>query len=371
MFLRIITPLIKQQCFAGKVIIIYGPRQVGKTTITQTIQQSFPDKKSLYLTGDDIEIKEILIPSIKVLSSLVASYDLIIIDEAQRITDIGLVLKLLVDTYPDKQFIATWSSSFELANTVSEPLTGRAYIHYLYPLSLEEIGQAISTISLEQRMIYGSYPESLSPIHQTPQQYLKSLIDNYLYKDLLNYEGIKKFDIIYKLVQALALQIGNEFSYMELARTIGSNKDTVAKYITILEQAFIIKTLAPLHNNQRKEIKSHKKVYFWDLGVRNAVINNFNPLSLRNDVGQLWENLCFIERTKYISYHQILHNQYFWRKTAWPEIDYIEQSNDHYHAREFKYSTHKWASLPQDFAQSYPSHDFDVIRPDTIVDFVM
>ena len=323
------------------------------------------------LPSDDIEVQQLRQPSLKVIYSLIASYDLIVFDEAQRVPNIWLILKLIVDTYPDKQCIATWSSSFDLAHSIIEPLTGRSYIYHLYPLSLKEIyaDWPLSQIILEQRMLYGSYP-ALFEEHISSPLYLKSLFDNYLYKDILMFEWIKKHSLIIKLIQALALQIWNEFSYQELATLLWSNKATIAKYVLILEQAFIIKTLAPLHTNQRREIKSHKKVYFRDLGVRNAAINNFNPLSLRNDVGQLWENLVFIERTKHITYNNILHNQYFWRETAGPEIDYIEQYGTQYDCLEFKYSSKKWASLPVGFSKKYANHSFDVIRSDTIGNFI-
>lgn len=367
MFDRTITWDIINNCFLWKWIIIYWPRQVGKTTITKQIQKKFTDKNIYYATGDDLDIQQLWEPRISVLSNIVSGYDIVIIDEAQRIKNIWLVLKLLIDTYPEKQFIATWSSSFDLANKVSEPLTWRTYIYHLYPLSLWEIYNGVFTKSiLEQRMTFWSYPDVINTNNINPSQYLKNMVDNYLYKDILWYDGIQKYDIIIKLLQALALQIWNEFSILEIANTIWSNKDTVTKYINILEQAFIIKTLSPLHTNQRREIKSHKKVYFWDLWIRNALINNFNPMHIRNDVWQLWENLCFIERTKYISYNHILHNQYFWREASWLEIDYIEQYNDKYDCREFKYSTQKWWSLPSTFATKYICNKFEVIRNDNI-----
>ncbi len=371
MYTRTIEKNLIWQCFQSKVIILYGPRQVGKTTLTKQISAYFSEKKILFINWDDIEVQQLWQASQKVIDSLIVSYDIIIFDEAQRIKNIWLILKIIVDNYPMKQCIATGSSSFDLAHSITEPLTGRAYIHYLYPLSLEELyGQTpLSQIVLEERMMYGAYPV-LFEWSISSSVYLKSLFDNYLYKDILMFEGIKKHALIIKLIQALALQIWNEVSYQELAVLLWSNKDTIAKYMMILEQAFIIKTLSPFHTNQRKEIKAHKKVYFWDLWVRNAAINNFNPLSMRNDVGQLWENLVFIERTKYIQYHSILHNQYFWRETAGAEIDYIEQYGDYYDCREFKYSPKKWWSLPVWFSKKYPHHSFDVIRTDTIGPFV-
>lgn len=372
MIQRTITPTLIKQCFTRKAIIIYWPRQVGKTTLVKQIQEQFWERPSLYVSGDENETREIRQPSSTILKSLVTGYDLIIIDEAQKIKEIGNILKLLVDTYPEKQIIATGSSSFDLAYSISEPLTWRAYIHHLYPLSLEEIyGQTpLIPTRLEQRMLYGAYPEVVQPQHLSGKEYLTSLFNNYLYKDILSYEGIKKHELIVKLIQALALQIGNEYRYLELANTLWSDKQTIAKYMLILEQAFIITTLPPLYSNQRKEIKSHKKVYFRDLWVRNAAINNFSPLHMRNDVWQLRENLCIIERTKYISYYNLPHKQYFWRISAGPEIDYIEQSDNQYDCREFKYSTNKGASLPAKFADTYEQHSFTVIRPDTIGEFV-
>lgn len=371
MFARIILDDMIAKCFTGKAIILYWPRQVGKTTLTLQLQEQFLGKKISVWNGDDSETQSLFQPSFKVLQRLVHGYDIIILDEAQRIKNIGLVLKLLVDNFPEKQVIATGSSSFDLSNSINEPLTWRSYIYHLYPLSLWEIyTQPLTKVLLEERMIFGSYPDVVIPKQSSASEYLKHLVDHYLYKDLLGYAGIKKYDLILKLLQALALQIGNEFSYVELANTVGADKDTVQKYINIFEQAFIITTLAPLHTNQRRVIKSHKKIYFRDLWVRNALLNNFNPLALRGDVGALRENLCFIERTKYLSYHHILHNQYFWRDyNAW-EIDYIEQYGDHYDCYEFKYSEKKWASLPKSFAWDYPSNSFTVIRNDTLDEFL-
>jgi uncharacterized protein len=372
MIQRTITKQLIEWCFHGKALILYWPRQVGKTTLVKDIQNHFSAKSSLYVSWDDIETQEIRKPSLNLLTSIISHYDIIVIDEAQKIQDIWNIIKILVDSFPQKQIIATGSSSFDLAYSISEPLTWRAIIHHLYPLSLEEIyGQTpLTTIALEQKMIYGSYPNVIEPKHLSWQEYLTSLFNNYLYKDILSFEGIKKHSLIVKLIQVLALQIWNELNYAKLADILWSNKDTIAKYVLILEQAFIIKTLSPLFSNQKREIKAHKKVYFWDLWVRNAAINNFNPLALRNDTWQLRENLCFIERTKYISDHNIHHKQYFRRETAWSEIDYIEQHWEQYDCFECKYSPKKWASLPKAFNKNYPNNTFDVIRTDTIWWFI-
>lgn len=370
MFTRIITSQLIDACFRKKAIILYWPRQIGKTTSCKTIIAHFPSKKSLYISGDDSDIIQLRQPSLSFLSQSVAWYDIVVIDEAQRIQNIWLIIKLLVDNFPEKQIITTGSSSFDLANTIVEPLTGRALFWYLYPLSIQETNPIgiLSTSQLEQKLIYGSYPNVVAPDYLNPSEYLKLLVDQYLYKDIIAFDGIKKSSNILKLLQALALQIGSEFSYTELANTVGMDKNTIQKYISILEQSFIIKVLRPLHRNQRREIKSLNKLYFRDLGVRNALLNNFNPLSLRSasDIGALWENFCIIERTKYIHYNKIAHNQYFWREVAGAEIDYIEQYGDQYDCYECKFSEKKWASLPITFAQWFPHNNFTVWRPDTI-----
>ena len=370
MYKRIILPQLIDACFHSKAIIIYGPRQVGKTTLCRELLEKFPNKKSLYISWDDREVMQTRVPALSILSSMVIGHDIIVLDEAQRIQDIWLIIKLLVDNFPEKQIIATWSSSFDLANTIVEPLTGRAFFWYLYPLSIQEISPhaPISIIQQEQRLIYGNYPNVLLPQYLSPQEYLKLLVDQYLYKDIIAFDGIKKSSLILKLLQALALQIGSEFSYTELANTIWADKNTVQKYVSILEQAYIIKILTPLHTNQRREIKSLNKIYFRDLWVRNALINNFNPLNLRNasDIWALWENFCVIERTKYIHYNKIPHKQYFWRDWNIAEIDYIEQYWDQYDAFECKFSEKKWASIPLSFTRIYPQHSFTLRRPDTI-----
>ncbi|MDR2415550.1 MAG: ATP-binding protein [Candidatus Peribacteria bacterium] len=226
MYTRTIHDDIINKCFSGKAIILYGPRQVGKTTLVKQIQTQFINKTSLYLSGDDKETQEILEPSLRSLRPMVMPYDLIIIDEAQRIVDVGLIIKLLVDTFPEKQIIATGSSSFDLANKTSEPLTGRAYLYKLYPLSIEEIfpSEPLSSQLIQQRLLYGAYPDVVIPKHQSPEEYLSHLVENYLYKDILIYDGIQKTHIITKILQALALQIGSEFSYNEIATTVGVDK---------------------------------------------------------------------------------------------------------------------------------------------------
>lgn len=351
---------------------MYGPRQVGKTTLTKSIQQHFSTKKTLVINGDDLDIQDSWKASVQFLTAATYEYNLIIIDEAQRITNIWLIIKILVDNFPQKQIIATGSSSFDLANKIVEPLTGRALMYHLYPLSLQEIypHEPLTSSVLSQRMLYGSYPDVVVPKILWPESYLKSLVDNYLYKDIISFDGIKKSSLIIKILQALALQISNEFSYFEIANLVGADKSTVEKYIRILEQAFIIKLLHPLHNNQRREIKSNKKVYFRDLWVRNALIGNFKPLNMRQDVGALRENLFIIERIKYQSYRQALCNNYFWREVEGKEIDFVEVYNDFYECFECKYSIKKSTSIPTNFAHYYKDHDFHIVHSENIANRV-
>lgn len=373
MLSRTLLERVISNCYKGKAIILYGARQVGKTTLTTAIKDHFPDKKTLYLTGDDVVTQEYLQPTRVRLDEIVAWNELIIIDEAQRITNIGLILKLLVDAYPAKQVIATGSSSFDLANQIVEPLTGRAYIFQIYPFSLEELSAHDRTLyhitSLEKRLIYGMYPEVALSNDVQAVDYLKTLITHYLYKDILAYDWIKKSSSIMKLLQALAFQVGNEVSYNELSQIVGIDKGTIEKYIDILEQNFIVKRLQPLYRNQRQEIKALKKIYFCDLWIRNAIINNFNTLSFRNDIWALRENFCFLERSKYLSNHFVYRNQYFWRShTSW-EVDYVEEYDGKYDCYEFKWSDHKKASLPKQFVQFYTPATFSIIRPSSLREF--
>lgn len=373
MFQRKILPSLINRCFKKKAIIIYGARQVGKTTLCKEVGKHFSEKEFFYCTGDDNNIHNILQADLPLLSKLMQWFDGIIIDEAQRVTQIGLIIKLLVDHFPEKQVIATWSSSFDLANKITEPLTGRAWIYHLHPLSLEEtLKPAILTESIiVERLLYGSYPECITTTEQTPVEYLRGLVNNYLYKDILMYEGIQKPHLVNKILKALALQIWSEVSYTELANTVDANKVTIEKYITILEQANIITILHPLHNNQRREIKMNKKIYFRDLWVRNAVINNFLPLDARNDVGALRENFCIIERMKFTDYNNLGVEHKFRRRTDAGEIDLVEHKDDHYTCFECKRNNKKWSSLPPRFAEHYHNNSYHILTPQTAWEFLL
>lgn len=364
---RRVEKKINQYLWKNKVIIIYGARQVGKTTLVKNIVKSFPSLSSLYLNCDEQDIKQKLERAVTStqLKEIIGNHRLIIIDEAQRITEIGLKLKLLIDNYPQQQIIATGSSSFDLANTIVEPLTGRNISFWLYPLSLNELQAIYSPIELsrilETLLVFGTYPAVIkSPSLEEKQTNISYIANNYLYKDILRFQGLKASRIVIKLLQALALQIGNEVSYNELANLLGIAKETVAFYINLLEQAFVIFTLPPFSRNKRKELKKLRKIFFYDVGVRNALINNFNPLSLRADIGQLWENFVISERRKKWFWLTNRANSYFWRTYDRQEIDLIEEKGGELAAFEIKWQKIR-KKPPKAWQETYPQSRWTAI----------
>ncbi|MFA5917245.1 MAG: ATP-binding protein [Candidatus Gracilibacteria bacterium] len=372
---RKITKEIEDNIFKGKIIIIYGPRQVGKTTLVRALLSKYGNTDDYY-NCDEPDIRLSLTNKTSTeLRSFFGDKKLIVIDEAQRVENIGITLKLLIDNYPDIQIIATGSSSFDLANKINEPLTGRKYEYHLYPFSIEELNSKYSKLELtrfkDENMIFGLYPEVFFSSQNDKIKNLKILVDSYLYKDILSFGNIRKPDMIIKLLQALALQVGNQVSYTELANLIGVDKNTIENYIIILEKAFIIFRLGSFSRNLRNEIKFSKKIYFYDLGVRNALINNFNPLELRQDTGALWENFLISERIKYNSNNFLYVNSYFWRTFTQQEIDYIEESGDKLSAYEFKYSVNKKPKPLKNFIEAYLKSSFEIINGDNYLDFVM
>jgi predicted AAA+ superfamily ATPase len=374
MLTRSLHPLLKDSLFKQKVIILYGPRQVGKTTLLKLIQQEFPDR-SEYFLADRPAVKELFrYQNIDQNLSKFKDYKLILLDEAQNIPDIGTTLKIIHDTDPKIQIIATGSSSFDLSNETQEPLTGRSIQFEMYPLTLTELATNMSIIDqdglISDMLIYGSYPEVRFPGKFTSLDRLQNIASNYLYKDVLSLVDINKPELLEKLLQALALQIGSEVSYSELANLLDVSIPTIERYINLLEKSFIIFKLRSLARNHRTEINKSRKIYFWDLGIRNYLINNFNQLRLRDDVGKLWENFCVLERIKYLKYSQILAGSYFWRNYAQAEIDYIEESGGSFDAFEFKFNPKKKARLPKNFDSNYKVRSFQVISPSTIFDFV-
>lgn len=368
---RTIASQIKAKLYKGKAIIIYGPRQVGKTTLVRQLQAEVPD--SLYLNCDEPDIRAKL--ENKTSTELVAFIGpkrLVVVDEGQRVRNIGLTLKLLVDAYPQMQIVATGSSSFDLANQIAEPLTGRAYEFHLFPLSVREISSVHDRLTLERLkdrwLIYGNYPEVITRPAEA-EEIVKNIATNYLYKDALQFQVLKKTEVMEKLLQALALQVGQQVSYTELANLLAIDSQTVEKYIEILQQAFVIFKLPPFSRNLRKELAKTRKIYFWDNGIRNALINNFNPVSLRGDVGVLWENFLIAQRIMTIVNERRSFNRYFWRTWDKAEIDYVEEVGGNLAAFEIKWQGGK-QKPPKAWRETYSQAAFKVINSQNWLEFL-
>lgn len=373
MIKRALETVIQQKLFKGKAILLFGPRQSGKSTLIETVLKR-QDKPFLYMNGDEADVREILTETTSTkLKALTGNKEIVFIDEAQRIANIGLTLKLFTDQIKNVQVIATGSSAFELSSQVNEPLTGRKYEYQLYPLSFSEMvqyhGLLLEKRSIEHRLIYGYYPEIVTNKGEE-RELLKLLANSYLYKDLLMLDQIKKPLLLEKLLKALALQVGSEINYHEIAQTIGSDSKTVDKYIDLLEKTFVVFRLPAFSRNVRNEIKKGKKVYFYDCGIRNAIINNFKSTSTRTDIGALWENFVIAERMKHLRYHDIDATHYFWRTTQQQEIDLIEEQGDNLLAFEFKWSRTEKVRFPQTFTANYPQAETKVISPENVEDFI-
>jgi uncharacterized protein len=372
-FQRICLKNIKDWLFKGKTLIIIGPRQVGKTTLIKEILSE--NQNTLLLDGDDVEVRDLLSQNnIKLLERVIGNAKMVFIDEAQRINNIGLSAKIIHDNFKDVQLILSGSSALDLNQAVSESLTGRKITFYLYPLSLQELSLKHHFIEmnqdLENRIIYGNYPDVVNQ-KGNEVTLLKELVESYLYKDILALSNIKMPEVLHKLVQALAYQIGNEVSLNELSNLLGISKETVANYINLLEKAFVVFSVRSLSRNLRNEIKSNRKIYFYDTGVRNAVIQNYNALELRNDKGALWENFMISERIKYNEYRKYFFHFYFWRTREQQEIDWIEERNGHFAAFEFKWQHAAKAKISKTFTNAYPNHSFHAIDRENYWDFVV
>lgn len=372
-FKRTIQNTIEKNLFKGKVIVIYGARRVGKTTLVKQTLENYPDGK--YINCDLLQYKAALeTTNSELLGDFIGKARLLILDEAQNIKDIGKVLKIMADTFPRVQVIATGSSSFELSNKLSEPLTGRSRFYHLYPFSMEELGQKHSLIELDAKinniLRFGLYPEVFGRSEEEATEELQNIASTYLFKDVLQLDNLKRSDLIFKLLKALALQAGNEISYNELARLLGENVHTVKRYIEILEQAFIIFRLPSFSQNLRKELGKRNKIYFFDVGIRNAIINNFSPIDLRNDVGALWENFCIVERIKNNHFQRVFKNYYFWRTYNQKEIDFVEEYNGKLEAFEFKWNPKNTVKPPKDFLTAYPDAGFTVINNKNYFGFI-
>jgi hypothetical protein len=350
-----------------------GPRQAGKTTLLKKI---FVNKEELlWLNGDEIDVQKLFSNiSASRLKAVLGTKTLLIIDEAQRIEDIGLRLKLITDTLPEIQLIATGSSAFELANKVNEPLTGRKWEYHMWPLSFGEMvshhGLLEEKRLVPHRLLYGYYPDVVT--HPGDEmEVLKQLSDSYLYKDILSWEQVQKPDKLTKLLQALAFQIGSQVSYHELGHTCGLDSKTVEKYIVLLEQTYIIFRLGSFSRNLRNELKNSKKIYFYDNGIRNAVIANFNQIENRSDIGPLWENFLISERIKKLNYSRKWSNYWYWRTKEQKEIDFVEESDGRITAFEFKWNTRIKVKPPKQFLENYPNATFEVITPENYEDFLL
>jgi uncharacterized protein len=367
MITRLLQSQITQELYKNQVIVLYGPRRSGKTTLVREILKT--QQNSEYFNCEEEFVKNILSKndSSRILNFF-GDRDIIVLDEAQVIPEIGQRLKLLYDTKPELQIIATGSSSFDLANQVGSPLLGRMRQFTLYPFSTGEIineyGSSFVYKNLEKLMIYGFYPQAFDKTNQEAKQSLIKISQGNLYKDILAYQELKKPALLSKLTLLLAINIGKELNYNWLAQRLNTSIVTIENYLDLLQKVFIIYKLNSLQKNLSKEISRGFKIYFTDLGLRNCLIENFNLLEMRTDVGGVWENFCVIEKLKQIQYQQTNSKLYFWRTTDQQEIDLVEVKNGLYNAFEFKYNERKTPKLPNQFAKAYPNHKFNVINPD-------
>lgn len=371
---RSIADQLRARIGKGKVLLLFGPRQSGKTTLVREIATD-SGLDTLWLSGDEADTRTLLSNTTSTrLKALFGSKKLVIIDEAQRVANIGLTLKLCADMIPEVQVIATGSSAFELADATSEPLTGRKYEYHLFPLSFGEMvahhGVMVEKRLLEHRLIYGCYPEVVTSPGEE-RELLSLLADSYLYKDVFSLGLTKKPALLERIVQALALQIGSEVSYNELGQLVGADKETVERYIHMLEKCYVVFRLSSFSRNLRNELKKSRKIYFWDTGVRNAVIKNFNPLHLRQDIGGLWENFLVAERLKTNHYSGQPANYWFWRTHTQQEIDYVEEQGGVLSAWEFKWKTARPPRMPKSFLDAYPGCVTGYVTPDTMEEFLL
>lgn len=370
---RQLENIIQKRMFKGKAIVIVGPRQVGKTTLLKMIIKS-TEKKTLFWNCDEPDIRAMLtLPTSTELKSEIGNAEMILIDEAQRVKDIGITLKLLIDCFPEKQIIVTGSSALDLSNSINEPLTGRKFEYVMFPFTDKEIidykGLTTEKRLLERRLIYGLYPDVINN-EGDENVFLQNIVSSYLYKDIFAYQDVRKPEIIERLLQALALQIGSEVSFNELGNLIGISSQTVQRYIDLLEKSFIIFHLRSYSSNVRNELKKSIKIYFYDNGVRNALISDFKPITMRNDVGALWENFLISERIKKNAYNGFYGKSHFWRTNQQQEIDYLEDVDGMLHTFEFKWSPSKKPKITDTFAKNYPNHTYTVINTENYVEFI-
>ncbi len=373
MILRRLYPTISKYLQDHRAIVILGPRRVGKTTLLKQLINDYPN--SLLLNGDEKEIQLLFeTGNIESFRKAFGEHKMILLDEAQRIPNIGIKLKLITDGLPQIKLVLTGSSAFHLTNSIQEMLTGRKWDFKMFPLSyaemVEDHGWLKEKQLLSERLIFGYYPEVVTDQKGLHQKILRELTQEYLYKDILLWQGIKRSEKLYDLLRCLAYQVGHEVTYTQLGKLINLDNETIEKYIMLLEQCFIVFRLPAYSRNLRNEIKKGRKIYFYDNGVRNALISNFQSLDLRNDIGALWENFLISERLKFKEYHEVYSSSYFWRTTDQAEIDYIEEKDGKLSCYEFKWNPEKGKSIPKSFALSYPNHTYQVIHRENFEAFV-
>ncbi|MFN5982736.1 MAG: ATP-binding protein [Fluviicola sp.] len=371
--LRVLKNNLLEKWNSGKVLIVIGPRQVGKTTLIKSLCEK--EGNYLFINGDDNEDRAILEEAGETkLRSIIGNYTTVFFDEAQRIANVGIILKIIHDHIENVRLVVSGSSALEIANAMNEPLTGRKWEYNLFPLSWGELkshyGYAKNIKNLNQYLIYGMYPEVISNPNEA-ESILKQISGSYLYKDILQYQGIRKPEVLDKLLLALALQLGSEVNYNELSRTIGVDRATVEQYISLLEKAFVVFRLSPLSRNVRNEMNTSRKIYFYDNGIRNAIIGNFKSIEFRQDIGALWENFVIAERIKTQSYNKWHGRNYFWRTYQQQEIDWIEEKDGMFSAYEFKWNTKKNnKKFPKTFLDNYSVVEQKIITPNNIDEFL-
>lgn len=359
---------------SGKVLIVIGPRQVGKTTLIRSLCEA--EGNYLFVNGDDAEDRLLLENAGEIkLRSIIGNHKTVFFDEAQRIKNIGLILKIVHDQIKGVRLVVSGSSALEIASEINEPLTGRKWEFNLFPFTWQELrnhfGYAQNTKNLSRYMIYGMYPEVITHFNEA-ESVLKQIAGSYLYKDLLEYQGIRKPEVLDKLLLALALQLGSEVNYNELSRTVGIDRASVENYISLLEKAFVVFRLHPLSRNVRNEINTSRKVYFYDNGIRNAIIGNFKSVEFRQDIGALWENFVISERVKKLNYEKWHGRFYFWRTYQQQEIDWIEEIDGSFSAYEFKWNGKKAnKKFPKTFVDNYSVSKTFVVTPENIEEFLM
>jgi len=373
MLFRSIEPLIKARLFRGKALVIVGPRQVGKTTLLKRIASEL-SLDHLWLDCDEPDIRSLLTDATSDrLKSLVGRSKVVVIDEAQRVKNIGITLKLIVDQIPETQLLVSGSSALDLSNQINEPLTGRKFEFELLPFSYSELSAHYGLLSetrlLEHRLVYGSYPDVVkNPGDEI--RILNELSQSYLYKDVFHYQEIRKPEILPRLLEALALQLGNETVLNELSQTIGADTETIRRYLDLLEKTFVVFSLRSWSRNVRNELKKSRKVFFYDNGIRNAIIRNYQPLGLRTDIGALWENFLVSERRKANIANERYATTWFWRTTQQQEIDYLEEQDGRIDAFEFKWNPKAKQKWPKTFTDHYPNHSLMVVDRETYGTFL-